>query len=112
MQKVPGVTEVKVSLNEGLTIIDFAPDNKVTLPQLRQVIRNNGFVTNQSRIVARGALVNADGAATFEIRGSNERLRLTTPVKGGSAGDVVVTGDAITKNPKAITMAIIKFETP
>ena len=56
MQKVDGVQSVKVSLNDGLTILDLKPDNAVTLAKLRQVIKNNGFVSKEAQIVARGSI--------------------------------------------------------
>jgi hypothetical protein len=111
MQKVVGVTSVKVSLNDGLTILDFAPDNTVTVAQLRQVIRNNGFVTNESRIIAAGTVTQSNGSAFFELRGSKERFRLMTPLPAQS-GDVVVTGDANTKDPKAMLLSVTKTEKP
>jgi hypothetical protein len=111
MQKVPGITSVTVSLNDGLTIIDFTPENMVTLAQLRQIIRNNGFVTNESRIVARGSVTNANQVTTFEVRGTRERLVVTAPAPVASS-DVVITGTANTKDPKALTLAIIRVDTP
>jgi hypothetical protein len=109
MQKITGVTSVKVSLNDGLTILELAPNNEVTLAQLRQVIRNNGFVTNESLIVARGALTNS-GAAAFEVRGSKERFTLQAARE--AAGDVVINGSVNTKDPKTMTLSIHKIAPP
>ena len=106
MQKVSGVTSVTVSLNDGLTILDFAADNTVSLLKLRETIRNNGFVTNESRIVAKGRMVNAN---TFEVGGSKERL-IVSPPRQGAAGDVVITGTVNTKDPKAMTLSILTSE--
>jgi hypothetical protein len=74
MQKVDGVQSVKVSLNDGLTILDLKPDNAVTLAKLRQVIKNNGFVSKEAQIVARGSITGGAGAAAFEVSGTRERL--------------------------------------
>ena len=74
MRKVPGVSAVRVSLNEGLTVIDLKPDNTVTLSSLRQVIRNNGFVTKSAEITARGIVTTTGKGLTFEVSGSRERL--------------------------------------
>ena len=76
MQKVPGVVSVRVSLNEGLTVLDLKPGNDVTLTNLRQVIRNNGFVTKEAQVVAVGAVSTAGGAVVFEVSGSRERFAL------------------------------------
>ena len=76
MEKVPGVASVRVSLNEGLTVLDLKPENTVTLARLREIIRNNGFVTKEARITAAGT-VRADGPQlTFEVSGSRETLKL------------------------------------
>ena len=70
MQKVDGVQSVQVSLKEGLTTLELRPENKVTLAQLRTVIKNNGFVSKDAQVVARGS-VRSDG---FDVAGSAERL--------------------------------------
>jgi hypothetical protein len=85
MQKVDGVQNVKVSLNDGLTILDLKPDNTVTLAKLRQVIKNNGFVAKEAQIVARGSITGGSGAARFDVSGTREHL---VPI-----GQVQPTGD-------------------
>lgn len=70
MQKVEGVQSVKVSLKEGMTALELLPDNKVTLAQLRTVIRNNGFVSTEVQVIARGS-ARSDG---FDVSGTGERL--------------------------------------
>jgi hypothetical protein len=77
MQKLEGVQTVRVSLKEGLTILDLKPDNVVTLAKLRQVIKNNGFVSKEAQIVAHGSTAVADGRPVFDVRGTRERLALT-----------------------------------
>ena len=70
MQKVDGVQTVNVSLKDGLTVLDLRPDNKVTLAQLRKVIKNNGFVSKEAQVTARGAV----SGNTFEVHGTSEHL--------------------------------------
>jgi len=77
MKKVPAVAQVRVSLNEGLTILDLKPGNTTTLAELRQIIKNNGFVSKEATVVARGT-VGAD-ETTFIVSGTNERLPLSSP---------------------------------
>jgi hypothetical protein len=77
MQKVNGVETVRVSLKEGLTILELKPNNAVTLSQLRTVIRNNGFVSKEAQIVAKGTP--RDGV--FEVIGTNERLKVSGTAK-------------------------------
>jgi hypothetical protein len=80
MQRVDGVQSVKVSLNDGLTILDLRPDNRVTLAKLRQVIKDNGFVPKEAQIIVRGAPA-TNGTTVFDVSGTNERLVLTTPAR-------------------------------
>ena len=77
MQKVDGVQTVKVSLKDGLTILDLKPDNTVMLAKLRQVIKDNGFVAKEAQVIARGRLVAETPNATFEVSGTGERLTIT-----------------------------------
>jgi hypothetical protein len=81
MKKVDGVQTVRVSLNDGLTILDLKPGNVVTLAKLRQVIKNNGFVPKEAQIVARGSTSVADGQQVFEVSGTKERLTLAGPAR-------------------------------
>jgi hypothetical protein len=77
MQKVDGVQNVRVSLNEGLTILDLKPANAVTLARLRQIIKNNGFVSKEATVIARGAVV--AGQTFFTVGGTNEQLMVASP---------------------------------
>ncbi len=82
MQKVDGVQSVHVSLNEGLTILDLKPGNSVTLAELRRVIKNSGFASNDATVVARGT----PGAHGFVVSGTGEQLATTSdPVRVGDA---------------------------
>ena len=117
MQKVAGVTSVTVSLNEGLTTLELVPENSVTLANLRQIIRNNGFVTNESKVIARGTVSSSGSGLILEVRGSKERLTLTAPANTAAfdqlrsrvesrPADIVIAGVAGTRDPKAFTLSV------
>jgi len=94
MQKVDGVAAVKVSLNDGLTILDLRPDNTVTLTALRQIVKNNGFVSKEAAVVARGA-PRAESGRQFVVSGTDERLELTAaPTRAGDAWRLAVAAPA------------------
>jgi len=86
MQKVEGVQQVRVSLKEGLTVLDLKPDNRVTLAKLREVIKNNGFVSRDAVVLASGAEVTGAKVPTFEVTGTGERLQLSVPVTKDQQG--------------------------
>ena len=83
MQKVDGIQAARVSLKDGLTILDLKPGNHVTVTQLRQIIKNNGFVSKEASILASGR---PDGAVAFIVAGTNERVTVSTPPQA-AAGD-------------------------
>jgi hypothetical protein len=83
MKKVPAVGQVRVSLNEGLTVLDLKPGNRTTLAELRQILKDNGFVAKEATVIARGTV--AAEPDTFVVGGTNERLSLSSPAQ--RAGD-------------------------
>lgn len=76
MQKVNGVETVRVSLKDGLTILDLKPANTVKLSELRQIIKNNGFVSKEARVVVRGRPKELAGETVFEATGTAETFRV------------------------------------
>ena len=94
MQKVDGVQAVKVSLKEGLTILDLRPDNTITLAKLRQIIKHNGFVSKEATAVARGA-PNAAPDRQFTVSGTTEELALSeAPKRIGDAWQLAIRAPA------------------
>jgi len=79
MKKLPAVADVRVSLNDGLTVLDLKPGNTVTLAELRQIIKNNGFVSKEAAVLAAGTP--SSDQQTFQVAGTNEQLAIDGPVK-------------------------------
>ena len=78
MKKVPAVSQVRVSLKDGLTILDLKAGNTVTLAQLRQIINNNGFVSKEAQLVAAGTPRSDGTGERFEVSGTGEQLPSST----------------------------------
>jgi hypothetical protein len=116
MQKVPGVASVRVSLNEGLTVLDLKPGNDVTLSNLRRVIRNNGFVTKEAQVVAVGAVSTTGAAVVFEVSGTRERFSLQ-PGSGQQlqrfpSGPLALTGSVDITDPKSMKITVAAVAQP
>jgi len=77
MKKVPAVTQVRVSLNEGMTVLDLKPGNTVTLADLRAIIKNNGFVSKEATVIARGSV--SSDEKSFTVDGTKEQLTAASP---------------------------------
>ena len=89
MKKNAAVLQVRVSLKDGLTILDLKPGNSATVAELRQIIKNNGFVSKEVTATARGT-VSAD-QKEFVVGGTNERLTLAaTPKRSGDDWTIAV----------------------
>lgn len=92
LQKIDGVTTVAVSLNEGYAEIALAPANAVTVEQVRETIRANGFTPREARVRVRGtvdqrgdALVLHAAGGPFRLAGPEDILAGLAGVSGGSA---------------------------
>ncbi len=73
LQKINGVTSVKVTLKEGRATLSLKPGNKVTLLELRRAVERNGFTPQGATVVAdAGHILNAAGHSQIKVSGSNE----------------------------------------
>jgi hypothetical protein len=89
MKKNPAVAQVRVSLKDGLTILDLKPGNTATVAELRQIIKNNGFVSKEVSATARG-IVSVD-QKSFMVGGTSEHLTLATaPKKNGDDWEITI----------------------
>jgi hypothetical protein len=70
--KIEGVQSVKVSLKEGVATIHFAPANRVTLSQIRDAIRSNGFTAREAEIRVAGSLVRRGDTLALIVPGTDE----------------------------------------
>lgn len=80
LKKLPDVTGVRVSLNEGQAVVTVAADSSTTLENIRSVVRDNGFTPKAARVTLVGTLIHADDGIWLEapalpryrLRASNE----------------------------------------
>lgn len=91
MEKVEGVQKARVSLKEGLTVLELRDGNTVTMARLRTVIKNNGFVSKDADVVAKGTV----RGNAFEVSGTGERLTLSRAAESADNGRwrIVVTAE-------------------
>ena len=125
MQKVAGVSAVRVSLKEGLTVLELKPGNTVTVARLREVIRNNGFVTREAKVVASGTVAASGNDLAFDVGGTRERFvvlagtneqrqradELRATAKAATA-PLLVTGVVDISDPKSMKMTVNSVGSP
>lgn len=83
LTKLPGVTKVEVSLNDGTADIGFAAGSTATMPQIYQVLVQGGFTPKQAAVTVQGRIAR-DGDHLKLVAGSTE-YELTFAHPGDSA---------------------------
>ncbi|MGH7546787.1 MAG: heavy-metal-associated domain-containing protein [Gemmatimonadales bacterium] len=71
VKKIEGVEAVEVSLNRGVAVIRFRPDNRATIGQVRRAIRTNGFTPKAAEVRIAGTVVEREGRLALEVPGSD-----------------------------------------
>jgi copper chaperone CopZ len=91
IKKLDGVQLVEVSLEKASADIRLGPGNKITLPQLRRVIRQAGYPTKEAAVEARGTFVERNGKPALDLQ-NGSFLELAARPAMPAAGAVDVTG--------------------
>jgi copper chaperone CopZ len=90
MRKLEGVESVEVSLERATADIRFRPANRITLAQLRQIIKNNGFSAREAVVTAAGTLVERSGKPALNVDGAGTVFLLaTTGAQNAAYADAV-----------------------
>ena len=76
VRKLEGVESVKVSLNDGLAEVRLAPGNRVTVDQLREIIRSKGFTLKDAGVVVTGTIMEHEGAVVLAVSDGTPAFRL------------------------------------
>ena len=71
VRKLDGVESVDVSLERGAASIALRPGNRITLPQLRQIIKNNGFTAKDATVTAIGTVIERGGKPALSVTGTD-----------------------------------------
>ena len=72
--KIEGVETVTVSLKRAVADIRLREGNRVTIDQILQMVRNNGFTPREANVTVIGVPIERGGAPAFEVSGIEEVL--------------------------------------
>ena len=81
LKKVSGVESVEVSLNKGLAAVKLKPGNTVSVPQLWEIIHQNGYTPKTTSVSVRGDLMEVRGSPQLKVSGTDQALALTVDPK-------------------------------
>lgn len=92
LEKLKGVKDATVSLNEGYAAVVLDAENSVTLEKIQKVVRENGFTPKDATVVIAG---------TIE-RGKGDQLVLTTSADHAYALDAATDKRALLQDLQAL----------
>lgn len=67
LKKLEGVKKVKVSLNKGNAVLQFASDSELTLADIRRVVRDGGFTPKEAKVEVSGTLKAEGGELRLQV---------------------------------------------
>lgn len=107
VKKLDGVESVELIAEKGAAVIRLRADNKITLQQLRRVIKSVGYEAKNADITARGKIVG--GGSSFDLMNGSV-LQLAEATRADSDAVVEVTGIAKPgeKDAEVLTIATIR----
>ena len=65
--KLPGIESAAVSLKTAIADIRLEPENTITMPQLRELLKKNGYPTRDAQVSGRGKVINRDGTRVLDL---------------------------------------------
>jgi hypothetical protein len=106
--KLPGIESADVSLTTATADIRLKPDNRITLPQLREVLKKNGYPTRDAQVSARGKAIERDGKRLLDLLNGSTLELAETPAAASLAADKIVevagTSRVDGKTPEVLTV--------
>ena len=116
MLKVQGVESVHVSLKEASTTIELRAGNVVTLDQVRDIIKKNGFKPGAAQVRATGTLVDVSGRLRIDLAPAKVILSVASEKDAAAeearkllaAGDRVVEVAGTVSEGQVLTLREIK----
>ena len=110
-KKLEGVESVEVSLEKASAEITLKPDNKLTVAELRRIIRSTGYVTKDAAITARGRVIDRAGKPALDLL-NGDVMELAERPKDAPAASVTVEVTGVSRakedNSEVLTIRTIK----
>ena len=69
VEKLPGVTEAEVSLEDGRVVVRLEPANELSVIDIREAIRNQGFSPREAEVRVSGRLEGSGDAPVLRVPG-------------------------------------------
>ncbi len=80
LKKMDGLQNVKVSLNDGKAYLELSENNSLSLKQIQEEVKKNGFSAKKAEVVIEGKLINKKG--DFVLETASETYSIVNSASG------------------------------
>src|SRR4051812_38661675 len=108
--KLPGVESAEVSLEKASADIRLKADNRITMPQLRALLKKNGYPTRDAQIEARGRVVEIAGKLVVDLLNGSTMAVIadtTSTVARAALQPIEITGVSRADGKAAETLTLV-----
>jgi len=78
LKKMDGLQNVRVSLNDGKAYLELSEKSSLSLSQIQDEVKKNGFSAKKAEVVVEGTLINKNGG--FELETGTETYIIDTSI--------------------------------
>jgi len=109
--KLPGVESAVLSLDKASADITLKPENRITMTQLREVLKKSGYPTRDAQVDARGRIVDRGGKLLVDLL-NGSTMEIDPKSASAKAGDEIVQMSGVSrgngKTPDRLTVDAIR----
>lgn len=109
LKKLEGVESIELLPDKGTAEIRLKADNKITLREVRGIVKSTGYTPGDAEITARGRITGAGATASLDLlNGSTLPIGDGANDAGGAIVEVVGVSRVDGKNEERLTITAIK----
>lgn len=114
IEKLDGVRDAKVSLNEGKAVVALDAANTVRLADIRKVVERNGFTPQGATVTLRARVIAAGDTLRLEVPETKETFQVATTPHADKVAELkkhvgqVAVVDGLIAAPKENAAAVIQ----
>ena len=109
LKKLEGVESIELLPQKGIAEIRLKAENKITLRDVRRIIKSTGYAPGDAEITARGRIASAGGAASLDLlNGSTLPIAEGAKDAIGTIVEVTAVSKVDDKNEERLTITAIK----
>ncbi|MGH9721473.1 MAG: heavy-metal-associated domain-containing protein [Bryobacteraceae bacterium] len=93
LRKIKGVESAAFRTSDAVALIALAPDNRVSLAEIRDALKRLGYTPQDAKVQVRGTAISESGQWKLRLSGTEQSYVLDPAGAGIEAGNVTVEGE-------------------